>query len=55
LGGSDSQPLQAKSNLALVSQAPQEGQIISVILGSKNNFLEMLQLLQFINNSFVWK
>jgi LAS superfamily LD-carboxypeptidase LdcB len=54
LGGETGETPLAKQNLAIVSQAPGEGRIISVVLGSKNHFLEMQDLLNYVVDSFVW-
>lgn len=54
LGGKTGDTPRAKLNLALVSEAPSRGYIVSVIIGSDDNFRDMEELLKFIKNSFVW-
>ena len=54
LGGKTGETPLAKQNLAIVSQAPEGGRIVSVVLGSENHFLEMQDLLKYVVDSFVW-
>mgnify|MGYP001598800012 FL=1 len=54
LGGETGETPKAKMNLAIVSDAPVSGRIVSVILTSGNSFYDMRALLQYVKNSFVW-
>jgi len=54
LGGKTGETPKAKTNLAIVSDAPTRGRIISVTLTSQRSFDDMRQLLRYIANSFVW-
>lgn len=54
LGGKTGDTPRAKSNLAIVSESPTKGYIISVIIGSDDNFGDMEKLLEYIRDSFVW-
>ncbi len=55
LGGKTGETPRAKKNLAVVSGAPSTGRIVSVILGSSDNFNDMRKLLKYIKDSFVWQ
>ncbi len=55
LGGKTGETPRAKTNLAVVSKAPSVGRVVSVVLGSPNNFSDMRNLLKYIKNSFVWQ
>lgn len=54
LGGKTGGTPKAKLNLAIVSEAPSRGRIISVVIGSNDNFGDMEELLKYVMNSFVW-
>lgn len=54
LGGKTGNTPKAKSNLVIVSEAPSRGFIISVVIGSNDNFEDMEKLLKYVTNSFVW-
>jgi D-alanyl-D-alanine carboxypeptidase len=54
LGGKTGETPLAKQNLAIISQAPAGGQIVSVVLSSENNFLEMRDLLKYVFDAFAW-
>lgn len=54
LGGKTGNTPKAKSNLAIVSEAPLEGKIINVIVHSNDSFQEMKHLLNYIKTSFEW-
>lgn len=55
LGGKTGETPRAKTNLAIVSEAPSVGRVTSVVLGSPNNFEDMRKLLKYIKDSFVWQ
>lgn len=54
LGGKTGDTPKAKLNLAIVSEAPSRGRIISVVIGSNDDFGDMEELLKYVMNSFVW-
>lgn len=54
LGGKTGDTPKAKLNLAIVSEAPSKGRIISVVIGSNDNFGDMEELLKYVMNSFAW-
>lgn len=54
IGGKTGETPKAKKNLSLVTNAPCEGKIYSVVLGSEDNFMDMERLLRYINNSYTW-
>lgn len=54
-GGKTEETPRAKLNLAIISDAPAtRGQIVSVVIGSKNPFSDMQKLLEYVKDSFVW-
>lgn len=53
-GGKTGSTPRAKFNLAIVSEAPSDGYIISVVIGSENSFQDMKNLLKYVKESFVW-
>lgn len=54
LGGKTGDTPKAKSNLAVVSDSPTRGRILSVVIGSSDQFIDMQELLKYIRDSFVW-
>lgn len=54
LGGKTGETPLAKSNLAIISEAPTSGQIINIVINSQNNFEDMKKMLQYIKEAFVW-
>lgn len=54
LGGKTGDTPRAKLNLAVVSDAPSRGRIVSVVLGASDHFGDMRELLKYIYDSFVW-
>ncbi len=54
LGGKTGETPRAKLNLAIVSDAPARGRIVSVVIGSENHFLDMRELLKYVKDSFIW-
>jgi len=54
LGGKTDDTPYSKLHLAIVSAVPSRGRIVSVVIGSDDNFQDMEELLKFIKNSFVW-
>jgi len=54
LGGKTGETPRAKTNLAIVSDSPTRGRVVSVVIGSENSFQDMRQLLNYISNSFIW-
>lgn len=54
LGGKTGETPRAKMNLAVVSDAPSNGRIISVVIGSSDHFGDMQKILKYIKDSFVW-
>ncbi|MEN9561706.1 MAG: hypothetical protein RIQ56_979, partial [Candidatus Parcubacteria bacterium] len=54
LGGKTGETPKAKMNLAIVSETPTRGHIVSVVLASDESFADMRKLLQYLQDSFVW-
>lgn len=54
LGGKTGSTPRAKTNLAIVSKVPTGGYILSVVIGSEDNFQDMKNLLKYVEKSFVW-
>jgi D-alanyl-D-alanine carboxypeptidase len=54
LGGKTGETPKAKMNLAIVSEAPASGRIVSVVLSSDDSFYDMRKVLQYLQDSFVW-
>lgn len=54
IGGKTGETPRAKKNLVIVANAPCEGKIYSVILGSEDNFGDMEKLLRYSKSSHDW-
>lgn len=54
IGGKTGETPRAKQNLVIVSQAPCNGKIFSVVLGSQDRFGDMQKILEYVRDSYKW-